>query len=87
MLYAPGKTRSWSQWRTKDALGLICRFVGPKGQFNLAQIEKFGKDPHIDSDREGTDTLEFVFQHADHLHASELKQALAAHLEAVRSQS
>jgi excinuclease ABC subunit A len=78
--YAKGKTRLWSQWRTKDAKGLICKFVGPKGQFNLGQVEKFGKDPHIDSDREGADVIELMFQHADHLHPTELKQLLTEHL-------
>ena len=30
----------WAQWRTKDADGLDCRFLGKKGQFNLSQVER-----------------------------------------------
>jgi excinuclease ABC subunit A len=83
-LYVPGITRSWAQWRTKDPSGLICRFVGKKGQFNLSQIEKFGKDPQILRERDETDILQLVFLQADHVHPADLKERLAEHLRGFR---
>ena len=42
-LRVPEVSRAWAQLRTKDADALHCRFLGKPGQFNLNQIEKFGK--------------------------------------------
>ena len=41
-LRVPGVSRAWAQWRTKDADGLDCRFLGKKGQFNLSRLEGVG---------------------------------------------
>ena len=82
-LRVPGIHRGWSQWRTKDAHGLDCRFLGKKGQFNLAQIEDFGLHPEIISN-EGRDILHLVFQQAEHMPAARLKEVLAEHLRGFR---
>lgn len=82
--YIPGITRAWAQWRTKDALGLDCRFLGKKGQFNLARIERFGSSPRLNTSRADGDLLHFVFQHDEHIHALELKELLAEHLHGFR---
>src|SRR6516225_3019557 len=83
-LKVPGVSRAWAQWRTKAAHGLDCRFLGKKAQFNLSRIESFGVSPAINSEREGTDVLRLVFQHADHLYAAKLKELLAEHLRGFR---
>jgi excinuclease ABC subunit A len=79
-LKVPGITRSWAQWRTKEAHGLDCRFLGKKGQFNLSRIEPFGLTPGINGSREDSDVLLLVFVHDDHVHAAKLKELLAEHL-------
>jgi excinuclease ABC subunit A len=78
-LRLPGISRGWSQWRTKDCHGLDCRFLGKKGQFNLAQIEDFGTHPQIHA-KEGRDVLHFIFLHEEHVHAARLKELLAEQL-------
>ena len=80
----PGVSRAWAQWRTKESYGLDCRFLGKKGQFNLSQIEAFGVSPAINGGRADSDVLRLVFQHAEHLHAANLKEVLAEHLRGFR---
>lgn len=43
----PGISRAWAGWRTKSNLALDCKFVGKKGQFNLAQLESLGSSPEL----------------------------------------
>jgi excinuclease ABC subunit A len=83
-LRVPGVNRRWAQWRTKESYGLDCRFLGKKGQFNLSQIEAFGASPTLNGSRADADILRLVFQHAEHLHAAELKELLAEHLRGFR---
>jgi excinuclease ABC subunit A len=83
-LRVPGVSRAWAQWRTKESHGLDCRFLGKKGQFNLSQIERFGTSPTSHGSRADGDVLRLVFQHAEHLHAAELKELLAEHLRGFR---
>jgi excinuclease ABC subunit A len=80
----PGVSRSWSQWRTKEAYGLACRFLGKKGQFNLNRIETFGVSPSISGNRSDADVIRLIFQRAEHLHADKLKELLAEHLRGFR---
>jgi excinuclease ABC subunit A len=83
-LRIPGISRAWAQWRTKEAHGLDCRFVGKKGQLNLSQVESFGVSPSIHRHRADVDLLRLVFQQADHLSAAKLKDVLAEHLRGFR---
>jgi excinuclease ABC subunit A len=80
----PGISRAWAQWRTKECDGLICCFLGKKGQFNLSRIEAFGLAPSIHGHRSDADLLRLVFQHNDHVHAPRLKEVLAEHLQGFR---
>jgi excinuclease ABC subunit A len=41
-LRVPGISRAWGVWRTKQADALDCRFLGKKGQLNLARVEGVG---------------------------------------------
>lgn len=79
-LKAPGVSRSWAQWRTKEAGGLDCRFIGKKGQFNLSQIEAFGVSPHVSSHRTDGDMVRLVFRQNEHVHPARLKEWLTEHL-------
>jgi excinuclease ABC subunit A len=83
-LRVPGVSRSWAQWRTKDHLGLDCRFLGKNGQFNLSQVEAFGVTPSINGSRADGDVLRLVFLHQDHVHPAKLKELLADHLRGFR---
>ena len=80
----PGVGRSWSQWRTKESYGLDCRFLGKKGQFNLAQLEGLGVSPNIGGHRTDADVLRLIFQHADHVQPVRLKELLKEHLAGFR---
>ena len=76
----PGSTKSWSRWKTKETKHLECRFVGEPGQFNLARIEKFGKEPGLEADRgENGDAITLYFSALDQIHAAELKKLLVEH--------
>jgi excinuclease ABC subunit A len=83
-LRIPGISRAWAQWRTKEAHGLDCRFVGKKGQLNLSQVESFGVSPSIHRHRADVDLLRLVFQQGDHLNPAKLKTVLGEHLRGFR---
>jgi excinuclease ABC subunit A len=82
-LRVPGVKRAWAQFRTKEAEALDCRFLGKKGQFNLAQLEPFGTHPVLHPHREG-EVLRLSFQHENHVHATRLKDLLRQHLQGFR---
>jgi excinuclease ABC subunit A len=84
-LRVPGVGRAWAQWRTKEAHGLDCRFLGKKGQLNLSQVERFGLSPSLNGDREDGEVLRLLFQHDEHVHAAKLKELLAEHLRGFRA--
>jgi excinuclease ABC subunit A len=82
LFYVPGVSKSWARFRTKDDMGLDCRFVGKPGQYNLSRIETFGASQTLSEDRgDGSQMMQLVFLHSDHLHARELKELLREHLQ------
>jgi excinuclease ABC subunit A len=83
-LKVPGVSRGWAQWRTKDPYGLDARFLGKKGQFNLAQVEGIGVQPAVGAHRGDGDVLRLVFQHADHAQPARLRELLREHLRGFR---
>ena len=84
-LRVPGINRAWAQWRTKDPEGLICRFLGKKGQLNLAQVESLAAEVHISGEREQGDLLQMVFRDLDPAKAKKLQKVLAENLASFRS--
>lgn len=75
-----GSSRSWARWKTKETKALECRFVGEPGQFNLARIEKFGREPTLANERgENGDVMTLHFTAMDQVHAVELKKILIEH--------
>jgi len=83
MLKVPGISRAWAQWRTKDAHGLTCCFLGKKGQFNLGRIEDFGVHPDI-AEKTSGDLIRLVFQQAEHMPLARLKDFFAEHVQGFR---
>jgi excinuclease ABC subunit A len=84
-LRAPGASRWWGQWQTKQAAGLICFFLGKKGQFNLSRLEGLGAaSAAIDTKREDADVLKMVFQQLEPSQAAKLKELLKEHLRGFR---
>ena len=77
-------SRSWGQWRTKDPAGLVCRFIGKKGQFNLSRVEGLGAAPDLDTKRADGDVLRLVFQQLSAEQALRLRALLAEHLRGFR---
>ena len=75
-LRVPGITRSWAQFRTKDARGLDCRLHGTKGQFNISQLEGLGVQPQIAGHRADSDVIRLVFQQMEQMPAAKLKKVL-----------
>ncbi len=83
-LRVPGLSHWWGQWQTKQPHGLICRFIGKKGQFNLAQFEDIDAEVRLDTKRADVDFLWLVFQQLDVEQAARLKELLAEHLRGFR---
>jgi excinuclease ABC subunit A len=75
--------RAWAQWITKSPAGLVCRFLGKKGQFNLTQIEKFGVSPTLTPYKNG-EMMMLVFRDDNHIHAAALRELLKSHLAGFR---
>src|SRR5262249_54900717 len=76
-LRVPAVSRGWAQWRTKDNEALECRFLGKRGQFNLAQLEGIGAAQEINHQRGAGDVVRLSFQQAEQIPAAKLKQVLA----------
>jgi excinuclease ABC subunit A len=83
-LRLPDASRWWGQWQTKRNEGLVCRFLGKKGQFNLAQFDGIGTSQRLDTDHDYGDYLWVTFQHLDQFPAAQLKELLAEHLRGFR---
>jgi excinuclease ABC subunit A len=83
-LRVPGVSRWWGQFQTKRADGLVCHFLGKRGQFNLSRVESFGINPEINGQRGDGDVLRLVFRQEEHLHAEKLKELLTEHLRGFR---
>jgi excinuclease ABC subunit A len=79
-LRVPGFGKSWAYWRTKEPAGLVCRFFGKKGQFNLTRIDGLGVTPRLDTHRADADVLWLQFQQLDQLQPARLKEILTEHL-------
>jgi excinuclease ABC subunit A len=82
-LRVPGVKRAWAQWRTKESTGLDCRFLGKRGQFNLAQVEGLGASATL-AQRGNGDLLRLGFVHEERLQAAKLKEVLRQHLQGFR---
>jgi excinuclease ABC subunit A len=83
-LRVPGVGRSWAHWFTKNHVGLDCRFLGKKGQFNLSQFEGVGAQQQINGHRDDSDVLRLVFQQAEQMPVGRLKELLQAHVQGFR---
>jgi excinuclease ABC subunit A len=83
-LRVPGVSRGWAQWRTKHPAALDCRFLGKKGQFNLAQLEGLGVSPSLSHERGDGDVVRLHFQHLSQVQEPRLKELLAEHLRGFR---
>jgi excinuclease ABC subunit A len=76
--------RGWATWRTKDNEALDCRFLGKRGQFNLAQLEGLGVSQEINNERGAGDGVRLLFQQMEQIPAAKWKQFLADHLRGFR---
>jgi excinuclease ABC subunit A len=85
-LRVPGITRGWTMWRTKDADGLICRFLGKKGSLNLSQFDGIGAEQEINTERNEGEVLTLVFRRLEDVKPDRLKPLLAAHLQGFREE-
>jgi excinuclease ABC subunit A len=83
-LQVPGVGRGWASWRTKQPAALDCRFLGKKGQFNLAQVEGLGVAPAVAGQRSDGDVLRLQFVDLGAEEAKRLKAVLAEHLRGFR---
>jgi excinuclease ABC subunit A len=84
-LKVPGVGRGWATWRTKEPEALECRFLGRRGQFNLAQVEGLGAAAEIGQDRSDGDVLRLAFvQLPGPMQAAKLKVVLAEHVRGFR---
>lgn len=84
-LRVPGISRGWSAWKTKDSSGLTCRYLGKKGQLNLAQLEGIGAEQSLNAERNEGEVLELVFRKPEEIKPQLLKTILAEHLRGFRA--
>jgi excinuclease ABC subunit A len=82
-LRVPGVSRGWAEWRTKEPDALDCRFLGKKGQFNLAQVEGIAA-AEIGHHRTEGDILRLRFTDLNPQQAAKLKSVLAEQLKGFR---
>jgi excinuclease ABC subunit A len=78
----PEVSRGWAVWRTKASHALDCRFLGKKGQFNLAQFE--GIPAEILPERSDGDVLRLLITEWTVELGKKLKPLLAEHLAGFR---
>jgi excinuclease ABC subunit A len=78
-LYVPGVSRAWGIWRTKESDGLVSRFFGKRGQFNLSRVEALAAEVEIGSEQEGGDVLRLVFTELGPDQARRLRDLLTEH--------
>jgi excinuclease ABC subunit A len=82
-LRVPGISRAWAEWRTKEAEALDCRFLGKKGQLNLAQVEGIAH-AEIGRQRAEGDVLRLQLADLNAEQAAKLKQVLTEQLQGFR---
>ncbi len=78
-LRVPGVNRGWAEWRTKEPEALDCRFLGKKGQLNLAQVEEIAA-AEIGHHRAEGDILRLRFTDLSAQQAAKLKSVLVEQL-------
>jgi len=79
-LRVPGVSRGWATIKTKESDCLEARFLGKRGQFNLARLEGLGAEADLDDKHSGTTlTLRFT-QPPSGSSATKLRTLLAEHL-------
>src|SRR5262249_31741739 len=79
-LRVPGVSHAWGMLRTKDEDVLKGRFVGKKGQFNLAALDGIGMAPEVQQEREHSDLLVLRFVRAEEMRVEKLRGVLKNHL-------
>ncbi len=82
-LRVPGVGRAWAEWRTKDAEALDARFLGKKGQLNLAQVEGVAA-AEIGHHRADGDVLRLRFVDLNAEQARRLREVLQEQLRGFR---
>jgi excinuclease ABC subunit A len=83
-LRVPGVKRWWGQWQTKRTEGLICRFLGKKGQFNLAAFDGLGTSQELDTEHEDGDYIWLTLQDLNASQTAKLKELLKEHMAGFR---
>src|SRR5262249_33006246 len=83
-LRVPGVNRWWGQWQTKRSEGLVCRFLGKKGQFNLAAFEGIGVSQELDTEHKDGDYLWLTLHDLGAGKMLRLKELLEEHLQGFR---
>jgi excinuclease ABC subunit A len=84
-LRVPDISRGWAEWRTKEPEALDCRFLGKKGQLNLAQVEGIAA-AEIGHHRAEGDILRLRFTDLNAQQAAKLKRVLAEQLKGFREE-
>jgi excinuclease ABC subunit A len=83
-LRVPGVKRWWGQWQTKRTEGLVCRFLGKKGQFNLAAFDGLGSAQELDTEHDDGDYIWLTLQDLSATKTAKLKGLLTEHMQGFR---
>jgi excinuclease ABC subunit A len=84
-LRLPSINRAWALWRTKSNAALDCRFLGRKGQFNLARVEGLGSGAELLPHRDG-EILHVALTQLQPAQLATWKAILTEHLAGFREQ-
>ncbi len=84
-LRVPGVSRAWAAFRTKNADALEARFLGRRGQFNLARLEPLGVAAELSPFKViSGEVIKMSLKHLDASQMDVLKRLLREHLQGFR---
>ncbi|MFL5327796.1 MAG: excinuclease ABC subunit UvrA [Gemmataceae bacterium] len=80
----PSVSTCWSRWWTKANAALDCRFYGPKGVFNLAQLEGLAHEVELVHEKANEDVIRLLFVAPENIDAKRLTEFLKTHAASAR---
>jgi excinuclease ABC subunit A len=81
----PGVNRAWAALRTKASAALEVKFLGRRGQFNLARLETVGATAELSSYKTNGEVFKFSVKNLIPAQVTALRKVLREHLEGFRA--
>jgi excinuclease ABC subunit A len=84
-LRVPGVSRAWAALRTKNPAALEMRFLGRRGQFNLARLEPVGGEADLTAYKTDGEVLRLAVKQLGPGQLDAMRAILGEHLEGFRA--